>query len=98
MAPCPTVLTFESALFLAAKQCINNGESETAAAKKKKKNNYELLPIFLHSMSSCVVQYELRPRWPLGEEYSEGRSVARSMKTARVHPSLTSMIQGSLQK
>jgi hypothetical protein len=36
MAPCPTVLTFESALFLAAKQCINNGESETAAAKKKK--------------------------------------------------------------
>ncbi|KAG2597070.1 probable tRNA N6-adenosine threonylcarbamoyltransferase, mitochondrial isoform X2 [Panicum virgatum] len=43
-------------------------------------------------------QYELRPRWPLGEEYSEGRSVARSLKTARVHPSLTSMIQGSLQK
>jgi len=44
------------------------------------------------------MQYELRPRWPLGEEYSEGRSVARSLKTARVHPSLTSMIQGSLQK
>ncbi|KAK3160661.1 hypothetical protein QOZ80_1BG0062660 [Eleusine coracana subsp. coracana] len=44
------------------------------------------------------MQYELRPRWPLGEEYSEGRSVARSMKTARIHPSLTSMIQGSLQK
>ncbi|XP_006644093.1 probable tRNA N6-adenosine threonylcarbamoyltransferase, mitochondrial [Oryza brachyantha] len=41
------------------------------------------------------MQYDLRPRWPLGEEYSEGRSVARSMKTARVHPSLTSMIQGS---
>lgn len=44
------------------------------------------------------MQYELRPRWPLGEEYSKGRSVARSLKTARVHPSLTSMIQGSLQK
>jgi len=44
------------------------------------------------------MQYELRPRWPLGEEYSEGRSVARSLKTARVHPSLTSMIQGSLLK
>ncbi|KAL6850390.1 hypothetical protein ACP4OV_021017 [Aristida adscensionis] len=44
------------------------------------------------------MQYELRPRWPLGEEYSEGKSVARSMKTARIHPSLTSMIQGSLQK
>ncbi|CAO2162246.1 unnamed protein product [Urochloa humidicola] len=44
------------------------------------------------------MQYELRPRWPLGEEYSEGRSVARSLKTARIHPSLMSMIQGSLQK
>uniref|UniRef100_A0A0E0FC91 N(6)-L-threonylcarbamoyladenine synthase n=1 Tax=Oryza meridionalis TaxID=40149 RepID=A0A0E0FC91_9ORYZ len=42
------------------------------------------------------MQYDLRPRWPLGEEYSEGRSVSRSMKTARVHPSLTSMIQGSV--
>ncbi|KAJ4747254.1 tRNA N6-adenosine threonylcarbamoyltransferase [Rhynchospora pubera] len=41
-------------------------------------------------------QYDLRPRWPLGEEYSEGRSVARSVKRARVHPSLTSIIQGSL--
>lgn len=44
------------------------------------------------------MQYDLRPRWPLGEEYSEGRSVSRSMKTARIHPSLTSMIQGSLHK
>uniref|UniRef100_A0A0E0JHG3 N(6)-L-threonylcarbamoyladenine synthase n=1 Tax=Oryza punctata TaxID=4537 RepID=A0A0E0JHG3_ORYPU len=43
------------------------------------------------------MQYDLRPRWPLGEEYSEGRSVSRSMKTARVHPSLTSMIQGSVR-
>ncbi|XP_065859375.1 probable tRNA N6-adenosine threonylcarbamoyltransferase, mitochondrial isoform X1 [Euphorbia lathyris] len=42
--------------------------------------------------------YDLRPRWPLGEEYAEGRSTARSMKTARVHPSLTSMIQASLQE
>lgn len=42
------------------------------------------------------MQYDLRPRWPLGEEYSEGRSAARSLKTARIHPSLTSMIQGSL--
>ncbi|KAK9742809.1 hypothetical protein RND81_03G198800 [Saponaria officinalis] len=41
--------------------------------------------------------YDLRPRWPLGEEYAEGRSVARSIKTARVHPSLTSLIQGSAQ-
>ncbi|XP_072958226.1 probable tRNA N6-adenosine threonylcarbamoyltransferase, mitochondrial isoform X1 [Typha angustifolia] len=40
-------------------------------------------------------QYDLRPRWPLGEEYAEGKSVARSLKTARVHPSLTSIIQGS---
>uniref|UniRef100_A0A0D3EMU0 N(6)-L-threonylcarbamoyladenine synthase n=1 Tax=Oryza barthii TaxID=65489 RepID=A0A0D3EMU0_9ORYZ len=42
------------------------------------------------------LQYDLRPRWPLGEEYSDGRCVARSMKTARVHPSLASMIQGSV--
>ncbi|XP_072986234.1 probable tRNA N6-adenosine threonylcarbamoyltransferase, mitochondrial isoform X2 [Typha latifolia] len=43
-------------------------------------------------------QYDLRPRWPLGEEYAEGKSVARSLKTARVHPSLTSIIQGSSQQ
>ncbi|XP_044387139.1 probable tRNA N6-adenosine threonylcarbamoyltransferase, mitochondrial isoform X1 [Triticum aestivum] len=42
------------------------------------------------------MQYDLRPRWPLGEEYSEGRSVSRSLKTARIHPSLTSMTQSSL--
>ncbi|KAL8495624.1 hypothetical protein ACS0TY_019661 [Phlomoides rotata] len=36
---------------------------------------------------------DLRPRWPLGEEYAEGRSEARSLKTARIHPSLTSLIQ-----
>ncbi|EPS65308.1 hypothetical protein M569_09468, partial [Genlisea aurea] len=36
---------------------------------------------------------DLRPRWPLGEEYAAGRSEARSLKTARVHPSLTSLIQ-----
>ncbi|KAL0464643.1 UNVERIFIED_CONTAM: putative tRNA N6-adenosine threonylcarbamoyltransferase, mitochondrial [Sesamum latifolium] len=41
---------------------------------------------------------DLRPRWPLGEEYAEGRSEARSLKTARVHPSLTSLIQASTQK
>ncbi|KAL0397765.1 UNVERIFIED_CONTAM: putative tRNA N6-adenosine threonylcarbamoyltransferase, mitochondrial [Sesamum calycinum] len=40
---------------------------------------------------------DLRPRWPLGEEYAEGRSEARSLKTARVHPSLTSLIQASTQ-
>ncbi|CAA6656219.1 unnamed protein product [Spirodela intermedia] len=39
--------------------------------------------------------FDLRPRWPLGEEYSQGRSEARSLKTARMHPSLTSIIQGS---
>ncbi|KAM1048565.1 hypothetical protein ACFX1X_027993 [Malus domestica] len=44
------------------------------------------------------IVYELRPRWPLGEEYAEGRSEARSMRTARMHPSLTSMIQESLQQ
>ncbi|KAK7349645.1 hypothetical protein VNO77_07168 [Canavalia gladiata] len=42
--------------------------------------------------------YDLRPRWPLGEEYAEGKSEARSLRTARVHPSLTSIIQASLQK
>ncbi|CAH9102339.1 unnamed protein product [Cuscuta epithymum] len=36
---------------------------------------------------------DLRPRWPLGEEYAEGKSEARSQKTARLHPSLTSLIQ-----
>ncbi|XP_052179771.1 probable tRNA N6-adenosine threonylcarbamoyltransferase, mitochondrial [Diospyros lotus] len=39
--------------------------------------------------------FDLRPRWPLGEEYEEGKSVARSLKTARLHPSLTSLIQAS---
>ncbi|XP_022147098.1 probable tRNA N6-adenosine threonylcarbamoyltransferase, mitochondrial [Momordica charantia] len=42
--------------------------------------------------------YDVRPRWPLGEEYTEGRSVARSLRTARIHPSLTSIIQASLQQ
>ncbi|CBI38898.3 hypothetical protein VitviT2T_023462 [Vitis vinifera] len=42
--------------------------------------------------------YDLRPRWPLGEEYSEGRSEARSLRTARIHPSLTSLIQASMQQ
>ncbi|GFP97891.1 probable tRNA n6-adenosine threonylcarbamoyltransferase mitochondrial [Phtheirospermum japonicum] len=41
---------------------------------------------------------DLRPRWPLGEEYAEGKSEARSLKTARVHPSLTSLIQASIQQ
>ncbi|KAK7390132.1 hypothetical protein VNO78_25431 [Psophocarpus tetragonolobus] len=41
--------------------------------------------------------YDIRPRWPLGEEYAEGKSEARSLKTARIHPSLTSIIQASLQ-
>lgn len=42
--------------------------------------------------------YDLRPRWPLGEEYAEGRSNARSVRRARVHPSLTSLIQASLRE
>ncbi|KAI3428972.1 putative tRNA N6-adenosine threonylcarbamoyltransferase [Psidium guajava] len=42
--------------------------------------------------------YDLRPRWPLGEEHVKGRSEARSLRTARLHPSLTSIIQESLQK
>ncbi|KAK6162516.1 hypothetical protein DH2020_002357 [Rehmannia glutinosa] len=41
---------------------------------------------------------DLRPRWPLGEEYAEGKSEARSLKTARLHPSLTSLIQASIQQ
>nr|GMD30645.1 probable tRNA N6-adenosine threonylcarbamoyltransferase, mitochondrial [Ipomoea batatas] len=41
---------------------------------------------------------DLRPRWPLGEEYAEGKSEARSLKTARVHPSLTSLIQASRKR
>ncbi|KAJ3679849.1 hypothetical protein LUZ60_016127 [Juncus effusus] len=41
-------------------------------------------------------QYDLRPRWPLGEEYLQGKSEARSIKRARVHPSLTSIIRDSL--
>ncbi|KAG5538585.1 hypothetical protein RHGRI_019234 [Rhododendron griersonianum] len=48
--------------------------------------------VFVCSMN----QLDLRPRWPLGEEYAEGKSEARSLKTARIHPSLTSMIQASL--
>ncbi|KAK6162527.1 hypothetical protein DH2020_002368 [Rehmannia glutinosa] len=43
-------------------------------------------------------QLDLRPRWPLGEEYAEGKSEARSLKTARLHPSLTSLIQASIQQ
>lgn len=39
--------------------------------------------------------YDIRSRWPLGEEYAEGRSEARSVRKARIHPSLTSIIQGS---
>ncbi|XP_057455372.1 probable tRNA N6-adenosine threonylcarbamoyltransferase, mitochondrial isoform X1 [Lotus japonicus] len=42
--------------------------------------------------------YDVRPRWPLGEEYAEGKSEARSLRTARLHPSLTSIIQASLQQ
>ncbi|KZV57614.1 hypothetical protein F511_03074 [Dorcoceras hygrometricum] len=41
---------------------------------------------------------DLRPRWPLGEELVEGRSEARSLRTARIHPSLTSLIQASTQQ
>ncbi|XP_047323512.1 probable tRNA N6-adenosine threonylcarbamoyltransferase, mitochondrial [Impatiens glandulifera] len=39
---------------------------------------------------------DLRPRWPLGDEYERGKSEARSLKTARVHPSLTSLIRASI--
>lgn len=42
--------------------------------------------------------YDLRPRWPLGEEYAEGKSEARSMRRVRIHPSLTSIVQASLQQ
>eukprot|EP00262_Sarcandra_glabra_P020625 TRINITY_DN8327_c0_g1_i1.p1 TRINITY_DN8327_c0_g1~~TRINITY_DN8327_c0_g1_i1.p1 ORF type:complete len:473 (+),score=84.38 TRINITY_DN8327_c0_g1_i1:52-1470(+) len=42
--------------------------------------------------------FDLRPRWPLGEEYAEGRSDARSLRRARMYPSLTSIIQASLQQ
>ncbi|CAK8572751.1 unnamed protein product [Lathyrus sativus] len=42
--------------------------------------------------------YDVRPRWPLGEEYAEGRSESRFLRTARVHPSLTSLIQASSQQ
>lgn len=51
------------------------------------------LPPPAHEPEDTV--YDLRPRWPLGEEYAQGRSEARSMRKARVHPSLTSLIQGS---
>ncbi|XP_076942694.1 putative tRNA N6-adenosine threonylcarbamoyltransferase, mitochondrial [Bidens hawaiensis] len=40
-------------------------------------------------------QLDLRPRWPLDEEYERGRSIARSMRTARIHPSLTALTQAS---
>uniref|UniRef100_A0A1D1YP78 N(6)-L-threonylcarbamoyladenine synthase n=1 Tax=Anthurium amnicola TaxID=1678845 RepID=A0A1D1YP78_9ARAE len=42
--------------------------------------------------------FDLRPRWPLGEEYSQGRSEACSLRRARIHPSLTSIIQGLTQQ
>nr|GEX89010.1 probable tRNA N6-adenosine threonylcarbamoyltransferase, mitochondrial [Tanacetum cinerariifolium] len=45
------------------------------------------------AIESDGCQLDLRPRWPLGEEYERGRSVARSMRTARIHPSLTSLTQ-----
>ncbi|XP_075510873.1 putative tRNA N6-adenosine threonylcarbamoyltransferase, mitochondrial isoform X2 [Primulina tabacum] len=41
---------------------------------------------------------DLRPRWPLGEEFVQGRSEARSLRTARIHPSLTSLIQASVER
>ncbi|KAJ8748955.1 hypothetical protein K2173_013393 [Erythroxylum novogranatense] len=44
------------------------------------------------------LMYDIRPRWPLGEEYAEGRSEARSLRTARIHPSLTSLIQASINQ
>lgn len=53
--------------------------------------------LLLSNLYRILLKYQLdvRPRWPLGEEYAEGKSVARSMKTARIHPSLTSIIQAS---
>lgn len=42
--------------------------------------------------------YDLRPRWPLGEEYAQGKNESRSMKRARMHPSLTSIVQGSIEQ
>ncbi|CAN6446015.1 unnamed protein product [Victoria cruziana] len=41
---------------------------------------------------------DVRPRWPLGEEYENGRSTARSLKRVRMHPSLTSIINSSIQQ
>ncbi|CAA0820367.1 Probable tRNA N6-adenosine threonylcarbamoyltransferase- mitochondrial [Striga hermonthica] len=43
-------------------------------------------------------QLDLRPRWPLGQVFAQGKSEARSLKTARVHPSLTSIIQASAKQ
>jgi N6-L-threonylcarbamoyladenine synthase len=40
---------------------------------------------------------DLRPRWQLGEIFAEGRSSSPSLRRARIHPSLTSSIQMSLQ-
>ncbi|XP_058729290.1 probable tRNA N6-adenosine threonylcarbamoyltransferase, mitochondrial [Vicia villosa] len=42
--------------------------------------------------------YDVRPRWPLGEEYAEGRSESRFLRSARIHPSLTSLIKASLEQ
>ncbi|XP_028550320.1 probable tRNA N6-adenosine threonylcarbamoyltransferase, mitochondrial isoform X2 [Dendrobium catenatum] len=42
--------------------------------------------------------YDIRPRWPLGEEYLHGKSEARSLKRARMHPSLTSIFKSSAQQ
>ncbi|KAL0862251.1 hypothetical protein Bca101_041369 [Brassica carinata] len=51
------------------------------------------------AIESDDFMYDIRPRWPLGEEYAQGRSEARSMRTARAHPSLTSIIRAdSLQQ
>ncbi|KAI3906001.1 hypothetical protein MKW98_016397 [Papaver atlanticum] len=41
---------------------------------------------------------DLRPRWPLGEEYEEGVSKSRYIRKARTHASLTSIIQASMQQ
>ncbi|GER57502.1 tRNA N6-adenosine threonylcarbamoyltransferase [Striga asiatica] len=43
-------------------------------------------------------QLDLRPRWPLGQEFAQGKSEARSLKKARLHPSLTSIIQASAKQ
>lgn len=44
------------------------------------------------------VVLDLRPRWQLGEIYSQGVSVARSLKRPSNHPSLTSVVRAYMEQ